>query len=76
MYVEQLSTRIILPTILCRYKTFSHALREEYDLIVFENWMLMSVSETKRRSNGNTEKLHNDDLHCLYSPPNITGVIK
>jgi hypothetical protein len=50
-------------------------LREEYRLRVFEKRMLM-IFGPKREENGSWRKLHNDELHSLYSSPNIVRVIK
>jgi hypothetical protein len=51
-------------------------LREEHGLRVFENSVLGRVFGPKREENGSWEKLHNDELHGLYSSPNIVRVIK
>jgi hypothetical protein len=42
-------------------------LREEHRLRVFRS---------KREEDGSWRKLHNDELHSLYSSPNIVRVIK
>jgi hypothetical protein len=49
-------------------------LREEHRLKVFENWVLIFGPE--REEDGSWRKLHNDELHSLYSSPNIVRVIK
>jgi hypothetical protein len=49
-------------------------LREEHRLRVFENRVLMFGP--KREEDGSWRKLHNDELHSLYSSPNIIRVIK
>jgi hypothetical protein len=51
-------------------------LREEYRLRVFENRVLRKISGPKRTEDGWWRKLHNDELHSLYSSPNIVTVIK
>jgi hypothetical protein len=51
-------------------------LREEHRLRVFENRMLRKIFGPKREEDGSWRKLHNDDLHSLYSSPNIVMVIK
>jgi hypothetical protein len=38
--------------------------------------MLRKISGPKREENGSWRKLHNDELHRLYSSPNIVRVIK
>jgi hypothetical protein len=51
-------------------------LREEHSLRVFENRVLRRIFGHKREEDGSCRKLHNDELHSLYSSPNIVGVIK
>jgi hypothetical protein len=51
-------------------------LREEHRLRVFENRVLRYIFGPKREEDGSWRKLHNDELHCLYSSPNIVKVIK
>jgi hypothetical protein len=51
-------------------------LREEHRLRVFENRVLRRIFGHKREENGLWRKLHNDELHSLYSSPNIVRVIK
>jgi hypothetical protein len=51
-------------------------LREEHRLRVFENRVLRRISGSKREEDGSWRKLHNDELHSLYSTPNIVRVIK
>jgi hypothetical protein len=50
-------------------------LREEHRLRVLENRALR-IFGPKREENGSWRKLHNDELHSLYSSPNIVRVIK
>jgi hypothetical protein len=50
-------------------------LRKEHRLRVFENSVLR-IFGSKREEDGSWRKLHNDELHSLYSSPNIVGVIK
>jgi hypothetical protein len=45
-------------------------------LRVFENRVLRKISGPKREEDGSWRKLHNDELHSLYSSPNIVRVIK
>jgi hypothetical protein len=49
---------------------------EEHGLRVFENRMLRKIFGPKRKEDGSWRKLHNDELHSLYSSPNIVTVIK
>jgi hypothetical protein len=51
-------------------------LREEHRLRVFENRVLRRIFGPKREEDGSWRKLHNDELHSLYSSPNIIMVIK
>jgi hypothetical protein len=50
-------------------------LREEYRLKFSENRVLR-IFGPKRKENGSWRKLHNDELHSLYSSPNIVKVMK
>jgi hypothetical protein len=51
-------------------------LREEHRLRVFENRVLRRIFGPKREEDRSWRKLHNDELHSLYSSPNIVRVIK
>jgi hypothetical protein len=51
-------------------------LREEHRLRVSENRLLRRIFVPKREVDGLWRKLHNDELHNLYSLPNIVRVIK
>jgi hypothetical protein len=51
-------------------------LREERVLRVFENRVLSKIFGPKREEDGSWRKLHNDELHSLYSSRNIVKVIK
>jgi hypothetical protein len=51
-------------------------LREEHRLRVFENRVLRRIFGPKREEDGSWRKLHNDELHSLYSSPNIVSVIE
>jgi hypothetical protein len=52
-------------------------LREEHKLMVFENRVLRRIFRSKRDEVvGGWKKLHNEELHGLYSSPNIIRVIK
>jgi hypothetical protein len=42
-------------------------LREEHRLRVFENRVLRRIFGPKREEDGSWRKLHNDELHSLYS---------
>jgi hypothetical protein len=45
-------------------------------LRVFENTVLRGIFGPKREEDGSLRKLHNDELHSLYSSPNIVREIK
>jgi hypothetical protein len=49
---------------------------EEHKLRIFENRVLRRIFGPKREEDGSWRKLHNDELHSLYSSPNIVTVIK
>jgi hypothetical protein len=51
-------------------------LREEHRLRVFQNRVLRMIFGPKREEDGSWRKLHNDELHSLYSSPNIVRMIK
>jgi hypothetical protein len=58
-------------------ETWSLTLREEYRLRVFENRVLRRIYGAKRdQVAGDWRKLHNEELHNLYSSPNIIRMIK
>jgi hypothetical protein len=51
-------------------------LGEEHRLRVFENRMLRKIFGPKREEDESWRKLHKDELHSMYSSPNIIRVIK
>jgi hypothetical protein len=51
-------------------------LREEHRLRVFENRVFKRNFGPKKEEDRSWRKLHNDELHSLYSSPNIVRVIK
>jgi hypothetical protein len=51
-------------------------LREEHRLKVSENGVLRKIFGPKREEEKSWRKLRNDELHSLYSSPNIVRVIK
>jgi hypothetical protein len=67
---------VILPVVLYGCETWSLTLREEHRLRVFENRVLRRTFGPKREEDGSWRKLHNDELHNLYSSRNIVRVIK
>jgi hypothetical protein len=58
------------------YETWSLTSREERRLRVSENGVLRRIFGAKREEDGSWRKLHNDELHSLYSSPNFVRVIK
>jgi hypothetical protein len=67
---------VILVFVLNGCETWSLTLREEHKLRVFENRVLRRIFGPKREEDDSWRKLHNDELHILYSSPNIVRVIK
>jgi hypothetical protein len=51
-------------------------LREEHRPRVFEDRVLRRIFGPKSEEDRSWGKLHNDELHSLYSSPNIVRVIK
>jgi hypothetical protein len=66
----------ILPVVLYGCETLSLIFREEYRLRFFENRVLRKIFGPKREEYRSYRELHNDQLHGLYSSPNIVTVIK
>jgi hypothetical protein len=59
---------LILPVVLYWCETWSLTLREEHRLRVFENKVLRRIFVPKRDEvTGEWRKLHNEELHNLYS---------
>jgi hypothetical protein len=58
-------------------ETWPLTLREEHRLGVFENRVLRRIFGPEREEvTGEWRKLHNEELHDLYSPPSIIRIIK
>jgi hypothetical protein len=65
------------PVVLYGCETWSLTLREEHRLTVFENRVLRRIFGPKRdHVTGDWRKLHNKELHNLYSSPYIIRMIK
>jgi hypothetical protein len=77
IYISKYSKTIILPVVLYGCETWFLTLREEHRLRVFENRVLRRIFGPKRNEvTGGWRKLHNEELHGLYSSPTIVRVIK
>jgi hypothetical protein len=73
----RLNKTIILPVVLYGCETWFLTLRKEHKLRVFENSVLRRIFEPKRDGvTGGWRKLHNEELHNLYSSPSIIRIIK
>jgi hypothetical protein len=57
-------------------ETWSLTLREEHKLRVFKKRVLRIVRPKRDEVTGGWRKLHNEELHNLYSSPNIITTIK
>jgi hypothetical protein len=67
---------IILHVVLYGCETWSLILREEHRLRISENRALRRIFGPKRyEMTGDWWKLHNEDLHNLYSSPNVIRMI-
>jgi hypothetical protein len=67
---------IILPAVLYGCKTWSLTLREEYRLTVFEYRVRRIFGPKRDEVTEGWRKLHNEELHSLYSSPSIIIMIK
>jgi hypothetical protein len=67
---------IILPVVLYGCETWSLTLRKEHRLGVFENRVLRKIFGPRRDVTVEWRKLHNEELHDLYSSPSIVRIIK
>jgi hypothetical protein len=68
---------IIFPVVLYGCENWSLTLREELRPGVFENKVLRRMFGRKRDEvTREWRKLHNEELHDLYSSPSITRIIK
>jgi hypothetical protein len=67
---------VILTVVIYGCETWPLTLKEEHRLRVFENRVLRRIFGPKREEDGSWRKLHSDELHSLYSSPNIVRVNK
>jgi hypothetical protein len=66
-----------LAAVLYGCETWSLTLREEHRLRVFENKVLRRIFGLKRDEvTGEWRKLHNEELHDLYSSQSMIKIIK
>jgi hypothetical protein len=73
----KISKTIILPEVLYGRETWSPTLRKEQKLKVFRNRVLRRIFGPNRDEViGGWTELHNEELHNLYSSPNIIRMIK
>jgi hypothetical protein len=67
---------IILPVVLYGRENWSLTLRVEHRSRVFENRVLRRIFGAKRGEVvGSWRRLHNEELHNLYTSPNVIRVI-
>jgi hypothetical protein len=68
---------IILPVVLYGCETWSLTLRQEHRLRVFENRVLRRIFGPNRDEvTGEWRKLHNEEIHNLYSSPDIIRQVR
>jgi hypothetical protein len=68
---------IILSVVLYVCETWSLTVRDEHRVRVFENRVLRRIFGSKKdKVTGGWRKLHNEELHDLYSSPSNIGIIK
>jgi hypothetical protein len=77
VYLFLIYKTTVLPVVLYGCETWSLRVREEHKLRVFENRVLRRIFGTKRDGvPGEWRKLHNEELHNLYSSSSIIRIIK
>ena len=68
---------LILPVVVYGCETWSLTLREDQRLRVFKNKVLRKIFGAKKDEiTGEWRKLHNAELHALYSSPNVIRSLK
>jgi hypothetical protein len=68
---------LILPVVLYECETWSLTSREKHRLRVFESRVLRRIFGPKRDEvTGSWRKLHNEELHNLYSSPSMIKMTK
>jgi hypothetical protein len=72
IYKLKIYKTIFLPVVLYGCETWSLTLRKKHRLRMFEKRVLRRIFEPKRDGvTGEWRNLHNEELHVLYSSPNI-----
>jgi hypothetical protein len=67
---------LILPVVLYGCETWSHTMRKEHGLRVFENRVLRRIFEPKRdEATEEWRRLHKEELYDLYSSTSAMRVI-
>jgi hypothetical protein len=67
----------VLPVLLYGCETESLTLRKEHKLKAFDNRVLRRIFGPKRTEvTGGWRGQHNEELHNLYSSPNVVGMVK
>jgi hypothetical protein len=70
-------TTILLPVVLYGCETWALTLREKHRLKVFENRVLRrTFAPTRYEVTRDKRKVHYEELHNLYSSPNIIRMMK
>jgi hypothetical protein len=64
---------VIFPVELYGCEIWALTLRDEHRLRIFENTVLRRILGPKREEDGSWRKIHNDEIHSLYSSPNVVG---
>jgi hypothetical protein len=73
---NRIHNTITLPVVLYGCEIWSLKLREEHRLMMSDNRVLRRILRPKRnKKTGAWIKLHNEELHNLYSSPNIIRMI-
>jgi hypothetical protein len=68
---NRINKTVILPVVLYGCEAWSLTLGEDHRLKIFENRVLREIFGPEREEDGSWRKLHNDELHSLYSSRNI-----
>jgi hypothetical protein len=76
LYMEGHAITIILPMVLYGCETWSLTLRDTCRLRVLESRMLRILGPKREEVTGGWRKLHNEELHNLYSSQSIIRMIK